>query len=92
MERDKKEEKEMKRVEEIEKYMEGGWKKKEEWRIGKEKEKFKLYKENKRKVKYGGKRGIKEIMEGMKERIGWEKIMEEGKIIGIVEKKGKGEI
>ena len=41
---------------------------------------------------YGGDRGIRSILEGMQEKLGWDPILDEGRIIGLVEPTGQGAI
>ncbi|MCB1420060.1 MAG: glutamate--cysteine ligase, partial [Notoacmeibacter sp.] len=43
-------------------------------------------------VPYGGDRGIRALLEGMRERLGWEPIVDAGHIIGLVEPTGQGAI
>ena len=69
-----------------------GCKPKEAWRIGTEHEKFGFYKSDFSPVPYEGDRGIRALLEGMKEKIGWEPIIDAGNIIGLVSPDGMGAI
>jgi len=62
------------------------------WRIGTEHEKFPFYVKDNRPVPYGGTRGIRALLEGMQAMLGWEPIVDEGNIIGLVEPTGFGAI
>ncbi|MFD1790625.1 glutamate--cysteine ligase [Ochrobactrum teleogrylli] len=79
-------------VEELAIYLAGGSKPKDAWRIGTEHEKFPFYTADNSPVPYAGPRGIKAILEGMQAMLGWEPIMDEGNIIGLVEPTGQGAI
>ncbi|MBB5700989.1 glutamate--cysteine ligase [Ochrobactrum daejeonense] len=79
-------------VEQLATYLAGGCKPKDAWRIGTEHEKFPFYKADNSPVPYEGSRGIKAILEGMQAKLGWEPIIDEGKIIGLVEPTGQGAI
>lgn len=71
-------------------YMEAGCKPKERFRIGTEHEKFVFYTDGNRPVPYEG--GIEALLEGMRERLGWEPIDDGGKLIGLAEPTGNGAI
>jgi len=73
-------------------YLMRGSKPPEKWRIGTEHEKFPFYIKGNRPVPYGGTRGIRALLEGMQVMLGWEVIMDEGNIIGLVEPTGRGAI
>ena len=73
-------------------WMEAGCKPPEDWRIGTEHEKFPFYVDGNRPVPYGGDNGIRAILEGMREKLGWEPIIDAGHIIGLVEPTGQGAI
>ena len=64
----------------------------DEWRIGTEHEKFPFYIDGNRPVPYGGDAGIRALLEGMKDRLGWEPIIDAGHVIGLVEPTGQGAI
>lgn len=65
-------------------YFQGGCKVEEDWRIGTEHEKFPFYREGFRPVPYDGERGIRALLEGMQNALGWKPILDEGNIIGLV--------
>jgi glutamate--cysteine ligase len=67
-----------------------GCRQKSEFRVGTEHEKFVFTQEDKLPVPYGGSRGIRELLEGMQKSLGWEPIVEDGNIIGLVDAKGAG--
>ncbi len=69
-----------------------GEKPREKWRIGTEHEKFPFYKNDNGPVPYDGPRGIRALLEGMQAMLGWEPILDEGRIIGLVEPTGRGAI
>ncbi|WP_297322071.1 glutamate--cysteine ligase [uncultured Bartonella sp.] len=73
-------------------YLAGGSKNAEKWRIGTEHEKFPFFLEGNRPVPYNGRRSIRKLLEGMQNMLGWEPIMDEGNIIGLVEPTGAGAI
>ncbi|MDH0123990.1 glutamate--cysteine ligase [Brucella intermedia GD04153] len=79
-------------VEQLAGYLAGGCKPKDAWRIGTEHEKFPFYTADNSPVPYEGPRGIKAILEGMQAKLGWEPIIDEGNIIGLVEPTGQGAI
>ncbi len=69
-----------------------GCKPKDQWRIGTEHEKFPFYVDGNAPVPYEGERGIKALLEGMQRVLGWEPILDGGRIIGLVEPTGQGAI
>ncbi|MCB1382255.1 MAG: glutamate--cysteine ligase [Notoacmeibacter sp.] len=73
-------------------WMAEGCKPKDKWRIGTEHEKFPFYVDGNSPVPYGGDRGIRALLEGMREKLGWEPIIDAGHIIGLVEPTGQGAI
>ncbi|EJF82289.1 glutamate--cysteine ligase [Bartonella doshiae] len=73
-------------------YFQGGCKAKNDWRIGTEHEKFPFYRDGFRPVPYEGTRGIRALLEGMQEALGWKPILDEGNIIGLVGAVGQGAI
>ena len=79
-------------VDELVEYLAAGNKPREKWRIGTEHEKFPFYVDGNAPVPYGGERGIRAILEGMQEKLGWDPIMDAGRIIGLVEPTGQGAI
>nr|WP_321462598.1 glutamate--cysteine ligase [uncultured Cohaesibacter sp.] len=62
-----------------------GEKPKEKWRIGTEHEKFTFYKDSFAPVPYEGERGIERLLLGMEGLLGWKRIEDKGKIIGLVD-------
>ena len=79
-------------VDELVAYLAAGNKPREKWRIGTEHEKFPFYVDGHAPVPYGGERGIRAILEGMQQKLGWDPIMDAGRIIGLVEPTGQGAI
>ena len=73
-------------------YMAQGEKPESEWRIGTEHEKFPFYVDGNAPVPYGGDHGIRALLEGMREVLGWDPIVDAGHIIGLVEPTGQGAI
>ena len=64
-------------------YLEAGSKPSGEWRIGTEHEKFGFYRSGHTPVPYEGERGIKALLEGLKDRFGWDGVPEQGNIIAL---------
>ncbi|TIO39109.1 MAG: glutamate--cysteine ligase, partial [Mesorhizobium sp.] len=79
-------------IDELVGYLAAGNKPRDKWRIGTEHEKFPFYVDGNAPVPYGGERGIRAILEGMQEKLGWDPIMDAGRIIGLVEPTGQGAI
>ena len=77
-------------VEELAIYLEQGCKPASQWRIGTEHEKFPFYASNNAPVPYGGDRGIAKLLEGMREKLGWQPIIDDGNLIGLFEPTGQG--
>ncbi len=69
-----------------------GCKPREDWRIGTEHEKFPFYVDGNRPVPYGGDKGIRAVLEGMQRTLGWDPILDDGRIIGLTEPTGGGAI
>jgi glutamate--cysteine ligase len=63
-------------------YFESGCKRREDWRIGTEHEKFCFYEDSFEPVSYEGPRSIKALLEGLVQ-FGWQPIHEGGHIIGL---------
>jgi glutamate--cysteine ligase len=80
------------RVDELVDYLAAGNKPREQWRIGTEHEKFPFYVDGHGPVPYGGERGIRTLLEGMQKTLGWDPILDAGRIIGLVEPTGQGAI
>jgi glutamate--cysteine ligase len=79
-------------IDELVEHLAEGNKPRDKWRIGTEHEKFPFYVDGNAPVPYGGERGIRAILEGMQEKLGWDPIMDAGRIIGLVEPTGQGAI
>lgn len=79
-------------VEELAAYLESGCKPRNEWRIGTEHEKFPFFAEDNTPVPYEGERSIRALLEGMQAELGWEPIIDDGRIIGLFESNGMGAI
>ncbi|HEV7414531.1 MAG TPA: glutamate--cysteine ligase, partial [Tianweitania sediminis] len=73
-------------------YLASGNKPRDAWRIGTEHEKFPFYVDGHQPVPYHGDRGIRALLEGMQRTLGWDPIVDEGNIIGLVEPTGQGAI
>ncbi|MBX3598670.1 MAG: glutamate--cysteine ligase [Rhizobiaceae bacterium] len=73
-------------------YLAAGCKPPAKWRIGTEHEKFPFYVDGNAPVPYGGERGIRALLEGMQRTLGWDPIIDAGRIIGLVEPTGQGAI
>ena len=73
-------------------YLAKGSKPKDQWRIGTEHEKFPFYIKDNKPVSYAGDRGIRAILEALKDRLAWTPIIDEGNIIGLAGPGGKGAI
>ena len=64
-------------------YLEAGSKPKSEWRIGTEHEKFGFYTADFTPVPYEGDRGIRVLLQSMRDRFGWDEVLEKGNIIAL---------
>ena len=64
-------------------YLEAGSKPKSEWRIGTEHEKFGFYTADYAPVPYEGERGIRVLLESLRDRFGWDEVLEKGNIIAL---------
>jgi glutamate--cysteine ligase len=64
-------------------YFTDGFKPKSEWRIGTEHEKFPFYKETLGPVPYDGDKGIRALLEGIKNKYGWEGVYEGKHLIAL---------
>jgi glutamate--cysteine ligase len=73
-------------------WFEAGNKPKAQWRAGTEHEKFAFTLNGHRPVAYAGPRGIRALLEGMHDLLGWEPIMEGDNIIGMFDVTGGGAI
>ncbi|WP_455474348.1 glutamate--cysteine ligase [Bartonella sp. B30(2025)] len=73
-------------------YFQEGCKAESDWRIGTEHEKFPFYIDGFNPVPYEGAKGIRALLEGMQEALGWKPILDEGNIIGLIGEVGQGAI
>ncbi|MGV6887640.1 glutamate--cysteine ligase [Rhodophyticola sp. SM2404] len=72
------------RHEQLAEYLSSGCKPREDWRIGTEHEKFGYARDTLTPLPYDGPRSIKAVLEGLREKFGWQPVEEAGKIIGLV--------
>ena len=72
------------RHEQLAEYMSSGCKPREDWRIGTEHEKFGYSRETLTPLPYDGPQSIKAVLEGLREKFGWQPVEEAGHIIGLV--------
>ena len=79
-------------VSELSAYMASGSKPEEAFRIGTEHEKFAFFKADHSPVPYEGEASISALLTGMQDKLGWEPIMDAGKIIGLASPVGMGAI
>jgi glutamate--cysteine ligase len=73
-------------------WLEAGSKPKAQFRVGTEHEKFAFTLNGHRPVPYGGPRGIRALLDGMHDLLGWEPITEGDNIIGMFDVTGGGAI
>ena len=66
-------------------YLASGCKPKDDWRIGTEHEKFGYCRDTLRPLPYDGPRSIRAMLEGLRDRFGWEPVEEGGNIIGLTQ-------
>jgi len=71
------------RYEQLAEYLADGCKPAEDWRIGTEHEKFGYDKANHLPLPYEGPCSIRAMLEGLRDRYGWEPVEESGNIIGL---------
>ena len=79
-------------IDELVEHLAEGNKPRDKWRIGTEHEKFPFYVDGNAPVPYGGDRGIRAMLEGMQRTLGWDPILDDGRVIGLVEPTGQGAI
>ncbi len=79
-------------VSELAAYLASGSKPEEAFRIGTEHEKFAFFRADHSPVPYEGEASISALLLGMQEKLGWEPIMDAGKIIGLGGPNGMGAI
>jgi len=65
-------------------YMESGCKPASDWRIGTEHEKFGFLTDTHAPLPYDGPRSVRAMLEGLRDRFGWEPVEEQGHLIGLV--------
>ncbi len=73
-------------------WLEAGCKPRQAWRIGTEHEKFPFLTDTLAPVPYEGPRSIRALLEGLRERHGWQPIMEGEALIGLKDEKGGSSI
>jgi glutamate--cysteine ligase len=73
-------------------WFEEGCKRSGPFRVGTEHEKIPFYRASRASVPYEGDKGIRALLEGMNARLGWERIEDEGNLIGLYDAKGGGAI
>ncbi len=71
-------------------WLEAGCKAKTQFRVGTEHEKFAFTVTDHRPVPYAGKRSIRALLDGMRELLGWEPIVEGNNIVGMFDVTGGG--
>ncbi len=79
-------------ISELIEHLAEGCKPESEFRIGTEHEKIAFFHDGNKPVPYEGDASISALLEGMKEQLGWEAILDEGRIIGLAEPTGMGAI
>ena len=73
-------------------WLEAGCKPAGPFRIGTEHEKIPFYRADHSPVPYGGDKGIRALLEGMRKRLGWDGIEDGGNLIGLYDPNGGGAI
>jgi glutamate--cysteine ligase len=73
-------------------WLEAGCKPPDLLRVGAEHEKIPFYRADLSPVPYGGDRGIRALLEGMRARLGWKSIEDRGAVIGLYDADGGGAI
>ena len=71
-------------------WLEAGCKPAGPFRIGAEHEKIPFYRADHSPVPYGGDKGIRALLEGMRKRLGWDGIDDGGNLIGLYDPNGGG--
>ncbi|MFN3936529.1 MAG: glutamate--cysteine ligase [Gemmobacter sp.] len=71
------------RPEQLAEYLAAGCKPPEAWRIGTEHEKFGYCADTLKPLPYDGKRSVRAVLEGLRDRFGWTPVLEAGNIIGL---------
>ena len=73
-------------------WLEAGCKPAGPFRIGTEHEKIPFHRADRSPVPYGGDNGIRALLEGMRKRLGWDGIEDDGNLIGLYDSSGGGAI
>jgi glutamate--cysteine ligase len=73
-------------------WLEAGCKPAGPLRIGTEHEKIPFYRADRSPVPYGGDESIRTLLEGMRKRLGWDPIEDDGNLIGLYDPNGGGAI
>jgi glutamate--cysteine ligase len=73
-------------------WLEAGCKPAGPFRVGTEHEKIPFYRADHSPVPYGGERGIRALLEGMRARLGWDGIKDGENLIGLYDANGEGAI
>jgi glutamate--cysteine ligase len=73
-------------------WFEAGSKAPADFKVGSEHEKIPFYVADHAPVPYEGERGIRALLEGVRTRLGWEAIEDDGRLIGLFDAKGGGAI
>jgi glutamate--cysteine ligase len=73
-------------------FLASGCKPPADWRIGTEHEKFPFLTDTLKPVPYDGPRSIKALLEGLRDRFGWQGVSEGGNIIALTDPQGLGSI
>jgi glutamate--cysteine ligase len=73
-------------------WLEAGCKPAASFRVGTEHEKILFHRTDLTPAPYGGARGVRALLEGMKERLGWEPICDGENLIGLLDSAGGGAI
>jgi glutamate--cysteine ligase len=73
-------------------WFEAGSKAPADFKVGSEHEKIPFYVADHAPVPYEGERGIRALLEGMRTRLGWEAIEDDGRLIGLFDARGGGAI
>src|ERR1700685_3738707 len=71
-------------------WLEAGCKPAGPLRVGAEHEKIPFYRASHSPVPYGGDKGIRALLEGMRKRLGWDGIEDGGNLIGLYDPNGGG--
>jgi glutamate--cysteine ligase len=71
-------------------WLEQGCKPPDSFRVGTEHEKILFYRADLAPVPYDGECGVRALLEGMRARLGWEAILDDGRLIGLYDQAGGG--